>query len=72
MHCRNQKAKANDEQRTLKMAQRKPTRECKYKKGVDYVYSFYGYKECYADKEVDDVVIREDDDEWREPLIEEE
>ena len=46
-----------------------PTREYKYKKVTDYIYSFYEYKECYADKEVDDILlIREDDGEWREPL----
>ena len=51
----------------------KPTREYKYKKaGDDYIYSFYEYKECRADKEVDDhLLIREDDSEWREPLVEE-
>ena len=51
----------------------KPTREYKYKKaGDDYIYSFYEYKECYADEEIDDrFLIREDDGEWREPLVEE-
>lgn len=49
----------------------KTTREYKYKKSDDYIYSFYEYKECYADKEVDDrFLIREDDGEWREPLAE--
>lgn len=29
------------------------------------------YEECHAGEEVDDIIlIREDDDEWREPLIE--
>lgn len=52
----------------------KPTREYKYKKSNDdYIYSFYEYKDCRADKEVDDILlIREDDGDWREPLIEEE
>ena len=51
----------------------KPTREFMYK-GIDgYIYSFYDYKACRADKELDDrFLIREDDGEWREPLIEEE
>ena len=50
----------------------KPTREFKYKKTSDYIYSFYEYKECYADEELDDLVlIREDDGEWQEPLVEE-
>ena len=48
----------------------KPMREYKYKND-DYIYSFYEYKECYADKELDDLfLIREDDGEWREPLVE--
>ena len=52
----------------------KPTREYKYKKSNDnYIYSFYGYKEPRADEELDDTfLIREDDGEWREPLVEEE
>ena len=51
----------------------KPTREYKYKDCDGYIYSFYAYKECDADKEIDDrFLIREDDGEWREPLIEEE
>ena len=51
----------------------KPTREFMYK-GIDgYIYSSYAYKDCCADKELDDrFLIREDDGEWREPLIEEE
>lgn len=50
----------------------KPTREYKYKKVVDYIYSSYEYKEQRADEEVDDILlIREDDGEWREPLMEE-
>lgn len=49
----------------------KTTREYKYKKTSDYVYSFYEYKECHADEELDDLfLIREDDSEWREPLVE--
>lgn len=52
----------------------KSTREYKYKKSNDdYIYSFYEYKECHADEELDDLfLIREDDGDWREPLIEEE
>ena len=49
----------------------KATREWKYK-NVYYVYSFYSYTERNADEEVcDRVLIREDDGEWREPLVEE-
>ena len=48
----------------------KATREWKYK-NVYYVYSFYSYTERNADEEVcDRVLIREDDGEWREPLVE--
>ncbi len=49
----------------------KTTREWKYKH-VGYVYSFYSYTERGADEEVcDRILIREDDGEWREPLVEE-
>ena len=48
----------------------KPTRESKYT--IDnYVYSVYPYNENCGDEEVrKDIVIREDDGEWREPLVE--
>lgn len=50
----------------------KPTREYKYKKTSYYIYSFYEYKECHADEELDDLfLIREDDGEWQEPFVEE-
>lgn len=49
----------------------KTTREWKYNH-VNYIYSFYIYTEGCADEEVcDRIVIREDDGEWREPLVEE-
>ncbi len=47
----------------------KPTREWKCKDG-DSVCSVYGYGEKHADEEVDSILIREDDSEWREPLAE--
>ena len=48
----------------------KPTRECRYKNG-DFVYGEKNYRETVQDKEVeDDIFIREDDGEWREPLVE--
>ena len=49
----------------------KPTREYKYNKIIDCsVYSYYTYAENYGDEEVrKDVVIREYDGEWREPLV---
>ena len=47
-----------------------PTREWKYWYDSN-VYSFYSYTERGADEEVDKrVMIREDDGEWREPLVE--
>ena len=49
----------------------KPTREYKFKNG-DFVYGVINYRETEQDKEVtDDIFIREDDGEWREPLVEE-
>ena len=48
----------------------KPTREWKYKDGYS-VFSVRSYEEKYADEEVhDSIFIREDDGEWREPLVE--
>lgn len=48
----------------------KPTRESKC--AIDnYVYSVHSYSEICGDKEVrEDIVIREDYGEWREPLVE--
>ena len=49
----------------------KPTRESKCT--IDnYVYSVHSYSENCGGEEVrEDIVIREDDGEWKEPLIEE-
>ena len=48
----------------------KPTRECKYLT-TEYICSTHEYRECKQDKEVsDDFLIREDDGEWREPIVE--
>lgn len=51
----------------------KPTRECKRSSRTDIVaYCFYSYIEENADQEVDEnFLIREDDGEWQEPLVEE-
>ena len=47
-----------------------PTREWKYKNGVT-VYGYYGYEEKCENEEVpNNILIREDDGEWREPLVE--
>lgn len=50
----------------------KPTREFKMSECTDTVVScFYSYVEDCADKEIDErFLIREDDGEWREPLVE--
>ena len=48
----------------------KPTREYKYQTS-DFICSTYDYREYVQDEEVhEDVVIREDNGEWREPLVE--
>ena len=48
----------------------KPTREWKYK-SAGQVYTSLGYNEEWANGEVyKDIVIREDDGEWREPFVE--
>lgn len=48
-----------------------PTREFKYFNNGIRVRCEYSYYEIDADKEVDpDLVIRENDSEWREPLVE--
>lgn len=52
----------------------KPTRECKHCNGSNdnFVYCFHTYLERCANEEVDDLIlIREDDSDWREPLVEE-
>lgn len=48
----------------------KPTRECKYLTS-NFVCCDYDYREENQDKEAhEDILIREDDGEWREPLVE--
>ena len=48
----------------------KPTREYKYQTS-DYIYGAFNYRECKQDEKVhEDIRIREDDGEWREPLVE--
>ena len=48
-----------------------PTREYKYQTS-DFICSTLDYRECVQDEEVfDDILIREDGGEWREPLVEE-
>ena len=48
----------------------KPTREYKYLTS-NFICCDYDYREENQDKEVhEDIIIREDDGEWREPLVE--
>lgn len=48
----------------------KPTRECKYLNS-EYICSTFEYREWKQDEEVtDDILIRENGGEWREPLVE--
>ena len=47
-----------------------PTREFKYSSSRS-IYSFHSYDENCGDEEIyEDIRIREDDGEWREPLVE--
>ena len=47
-----------------------PSREYKYQPS-DYIYSAFNYREYKQDEEVhEDMRIREDGGEWREPLVE--
>ena len=52
----------------------KPTREFKYSSSISCsVHSTYTYTEDDGEEEVSkDILIREDDGEWREPLVEQE
>lgn len=48
-----------------------PTREYKYQTS-DYICSTFDYREYMQDEEVhEDVIVRENGGEWREPLVEE-
>ena len=48
----------------------KSTREWEYKNGVT-VYGYYGYEEkCENEEVLNNILIREDDSGWHEPLVE--
>lgn len=48
----------------------KPTRDCKYLNS-EYIFSTFEYREYMQDEEVSEGIrIREDNGEWREPLVE--
>ena len=74
-HCaeiENQRRMTNKE--LSRWLREKPTRECTHRNDSDdrLVYSIHTYLEICANEEVDDcILIREDDSDWREPLVEE-
>ena len=73
LHCaeiENQRRMTNKE--LSRWLREKPTREYKHSSRTDIVARcFYSYIEEDADQEVDEFfLIREDDGEWREPLVE--
>lgn len=76
MHCaeiEEPKTRRMTNKELARWLREKHTREFKYS-NCDYacIHSYLYYYESNADKEVDErVVIREDDGEWREPLVEE-
>ena len=73
-HCaeiENQRRMTNKE--LSRWLREKPTRECTHRNDSDdrLVYSIHTYLEICANEEVDDcILIREDDSDWREPLVE--
>ena len=74
-HCaeiENQRRMTNKE--LSRWLREKPTRECTHRNDSDdrLVYSIHTYLEICANEEVDDcILIREDDSDWREPLVKE-
>ena len=75
MHCAEiEKTRRMTNKELSRWLREKPTREYKYNHCDDNcIHSYLYYYESNADKEVDEsVVIRENDGEWREPLVEEE
>ena len=72
-HCAEiEKSRRMTKKELSRWLREKPTREFKYTNYISCpVYSVYAYNEDCGDKEVrKDTVIREDDGEWREPLVE--
>ena len=73
LHCAEiEKSRRMTKKELSRWLSEKPTREFKYGNSASWsVYSTYTYDEFDTDKEVrKDVVIREDDGEWQEPLVE--
>ena len=73
-HCaeiENQRRMTNKE--LSRWLREKPTRECTHRNDSDdrLVYSIHTYLEISANEEVDNcILIRENDSDWREPLVE--
>lgn len=72
IHCAEiEKQKRMTNKELSRWLREKPTREYKFKNS-DFVYGEKNYREIEQDDEVKyDIFIREDDGEWREPLLEE-
>ena len=72
MHCAEiEKQRRMTNKELSRWLREKPTREWKYKDGIS-VYGYYGYEEKRVNEEVlNNIFIREDDSDWREPLVEE-
>lgn len=74
MHCAEiEKQRRMTNKELSRWLREKPTRECKHCNGSNdnFVYCFHTYLERCANEEVGDLtLIREDDGEWREPLVE--
>ena len=81
MHCAEiEKQRRMTNKELSRWLREKPTREYKFKnsdfvygefKNSDFVYGEKNYREIEQDEEVaDSMLIREDDGEWREPLVE--
>lgn len=75
MHCaeiEKQKQRRMTNKELARWLREKPTREFKYNHCDDNcIHSYLYYYESNADKEVDEsVVIREEDSDWKEPLVE--
>lgn len=69
-HCaeiRKQRRMTNKE--LSRWLREKPTREMRYNFD-EHTYCYYTYVESDCDEEVNGILIREDDGEWREPLME--
>ena len=71
MHCAEiEKQRRMTNKELSRWLREKPTREYKYQTS-DYIYSAFNYREYKQDEEVhEDMRIREDGGEWREPLVE--